>query len=69
MVMRIIGYFNERVKRFTIFDIKLVQCVAIFVILILVKLIPEIISISIWWFVALLVISVLRPAYVLFVKQ
>ncbi len=67
--MTIIKYFNERVKRFNIFDIKLVQGIGIFVALILAKLIPEIMDISIWWFVALLVICTIRPFYLFFIKE
>jgi len=38
---------NERVKRFSIFDVKLVQSTAIFFALIVVKLIPQIMKINI----------------------
>lgn len=67
--MSFIGFFNARVKRFNIFDIKLLQGIGIFVALILAKLIPEIMEISIWWFVVLLVLCVIRPAYLIFIKQ
>jgi len=67
--MRIIRYFNDRVKRLTIFDVKLVQGCAIFVALIMVKLIPEIMDIDIRWFVVLLVLSAIRPIYVFFLKK
>jgi len=67
--MTIIRYFNERIKRFNIFDIKLVQGIGIFVALILAKLIPEIMDISIWWFVALLVLCTIRPLYLIFIKE
>ena len=67
--MRIIRYFNDRVKRLTIFDVKLVQVCAIFVALIMVKLIPEIMDIKIRWFVVLLVLCAIRPIYVFFLKK
>ena len=51
---------NERVKKFSIFDVKLVQYTAIFFALIIVELIPQIMKISIWWFVALLVICAIN---------
>lgn len=60
---------NERVKRFSIFDVKLVQSTAIFFALIVVKLIPRIMKINIWWFVALLVICAIKPFYVFYSKK
>ena len=62
-------HMNARVKKFNILDVKLAQGVGIFVALILAKLIPEIMDISIWWFVALLVICAVRPVYVFFIKK
>ncbi len=68
-MMGIIAYFNERVKRLSIFDIKLVQLAAMFVVLIIVKLIPRIMNVSIWWFAALAVLSAIRPVRVLFFSK
>ena len=67
--MNIIQDMNERVKRLNIFDIKLVQGAAMFIALILAKLIPGIMEISIWWFVALSVICAIRPLYVFYIKK
>lgn len=67
--MGILKYLNERVKKFSIFDVKLAQGIGIFTALILVKLIPKIMDIDIWWFVALLVICAMKPVYVLFIKK
>ena len=67
--MGIIRVANERVRKFNIFDVKLVQGAAMCVMLILVKLIPQIVTISIWWFVVLCVACALRPCYVFFLKK
>ena len=67
--MGIFDFFNERVKNLTIFDIKLAQACAMCVILIIAKLIPQIMSIGIWWFVVLLIIFAIRPMYVFFIKK
>lgn len=67
--MGIFENMNERVKKLTIFDIKLVQGCAMFVVLIIVKLIPQIMNINIWWFVVLLVMCAIRPMYVFFIKK
>jgi len=53
----------------TIFDIKLIQWAAIFAALIIVKIFPRIMDISIWWFVALFVMSLIRPMYVFIIKK
>ncbi len=67
--MRIIRYFNNRVKKLTIFDVKLVQLCAMLVALIVVKLIPDIMAINTWWFVVLLVLSAIRPLWAFFLKS
>lgn len=60
---------NERVKNFTVFDVKLSQGAAMFLVLIIVKLIPQIMNINIIWFVVLLILCVLRPMYAFFLKK
>jgi len=67
--MKLISYFNNRVKMLTIFDIKLIQWAAIFAALIIVKIFPCIMDISIWWFVVLFVMSLIRPMYVFIIKK
>ncbi|MCK4453111.1 hypothetical protein KAU59_02030 [candidate division WOR-3 bacterium] len=67
--MKIIDDMNSRVKKLNIFDIKLVQGCAMFVVLIIVKLIPQIMTINIWWFVVLLVLCAIRPLYVFCIKK
>lgn len=67
--MGFIKNMNERVKGFNIVDIKLAQGAAIFVALVIVKLIPRIMNINIWWFVALLIVCAIRPIYVFFIKR
>lgn len=67
--MGIIEHMNERVKRLSIFDIKLFQVTGIFAVLVLVKLVPEIMNINIWWFVGLLVICAIKTVHVLFIKK
>jgi hypothetical protein len=64
--MFFIDFFNKRVKRLNIFDVKLVQLGAMFLALILVKLIPGILAINIWWFVGLAILSMIRPIWVVF---
>jgi len=63
-----IDYWNRKVRKLTIIDIKFIQIYSMAVILIVVKLIPDIMRLSIWWFVALLILSALRPYYTFFIK-
>lgn len=67
--MGILETMNSRVKKFSVLDVKLVQGVGIFVAFIIAKLIPQILDINIWWFVALLVLCAIRPMYVFFIKK
>ena len=64
-----IGYWNRKVKRFTIWDLKLAQIWTAAWILIFVKLFPQIIQLSIWWFVLIVVLCVPRLFAVLFKKD
>ena len=66
--MTIFRYFNDRVKKLTIFDIKLAQGAAMCIALIIAKLFPEVLSISVWWFVAAAIVLGIRPMYAFFVK-
>ena len=66
--MHIVKYFNDRVKKLTIFDVKLAQGAAMAVMLVIVKLLPSILILNIWWFVGIAIILALRPAYAFFIK-
>ena len=64
-----IKYFNSRVKMLNIFDLKLLQATVMFLAIIIVKLIPRILEIDIWWFVVLLVLCLIKPFYVFFFRK
>lgn len=61
--MRMIQYFNGQVKKLNIFDLKLIQGSAMILALIIVKMVPQILAVNIWWLVGLLVLFLVRPAY------
>ncbi len=67
--MDLIQYFNNRIKIFTIFDVKLAQGAGIFSALIVVKIFPEIMSLHIGWFIGLSILFTLRPVYALYFKK
>jgi hypothetical protein len=61
--MGIMKSMNERVRNFKIWDIKLAQGAAMCVMLIIAKLIPQIMEISIWWFVVLAILLGIKPMF------
>ncbi len=67
--MELIKYFNSRIKLFSILDIKLAQLAAMFVMIILIKLIPQIKSLSYRHYIIGAIISGIRPLYVVFFKK
>jgi hypothetical protein len=67
--MGIIKFFNDRVKRLNIFDVKLAQGAAMCVMLIIVKIFPDIIKLGAGWFILFALILGLRPMYVFFLKR
>jgi len=67
--MGLLEDMNQRVKKCGIIDLKLAQGAAMFFALVIAKLIPEIMNITIWWFVALLVLFAIRPFYVFWIKE
>jgi len=67
--MGILEDMNRRVRKLDIIDVKLSQGAAMFFVLIIAKLIPDIMGLSIWWFVVLLIICAVKPVYVFWIKQ
>ena len=66
--MNIVENMNQRVKKLSLLDIKLAQLCAIFLTLIIVKLLPEIMEIHIWWFIGILILCAIKPMYTFFIK-
>jgi len=60
---------DRRIKKFGIIDEKLAQAAAMFLALIIAKLVPRIMDISIWWFVVLLIVCAIKPLYVFYLKK
>ena len=64
-----IDYWDRKVKKFGILEVKMAQGAAIGATLIVAKLFPQILGLSLWWFVALVVICGLEVHYVLWLKK
>ena len=67
--MGLLEDMNQRVKKLDLVDVKLAQGAAMFFGLVIVKLIPQIMDISIWWFAGLLAVCAAKPFYVFWIKQ
>ena len=63
-----VEYWDRKVKKFGLLEVKMAQGAAIGATLIVAKLFPQILGLSLWWFVALVVICGLEVHYVLWVK-
>ena len=64
-----IDFWDRKVKQFTIWDLKLAQIWTAAWVLILIKIFPQIMQLSIWWFVAILVLCAPRLIYLLWMKD
>ncbi len=64
--MSLLEYFDSRAKRLGIVDTKLVQGAAIFFALVIVKLVPGILKLNVWWFVVLCIFCAIKPVLVFF---
>ena len=69
MKMGLLEDMDKRVKKFGIIDVKLAQGAAMFFVLVIAKLIPQIMNINLWWFVVLLVLCAIKPFYVFWIKK
>ena len=61
--------FDERARRLGILDTKLAQAAAIFLALSVVKVVPEIMNLSIWWFLSLALLCAIRPVFTFYGRQ
>lgn len=68
-MMSLIRFFNERVRRLTIWDVKLAQGCAMLLAVIIIKLIPDILRVDMAWFIVLVIILAIRPMYAFFIKR
>jgi hypothetical protein len=62
-------YWDWQVRRFGIFEIKMAQGGAMAVAFIIAKLFPQIVTLSVWWFVAPLVVCAVPLHYALWFKK
>ena len=61
-------YLDEKVSKFSFVDVKLLQLLGAFLAVVVVKLVPGILDLSIWLFLALAVLCAAKPCYVFFLE-
>jgi len=59
--MGLLEDLNRRVRKFDFVDVKLAQFCAFFLAFVIAKIIPDIMNLSIWWFIVLLVLCAIKP--------
>jgi hypothetical protein len=59
-------YLDEKVRRFSFVDVKLLQLLGAFLAVVVVKLVPGILDLSIWLFLALAILCAAKPCCVFF---
>ncbi len=69
VIMSLFESMSARVKNLDIIDMKLAQGAAMCVMLIIAKLIPQIMTISIWWFVVLAILLGIKPLITFYSKK
>ena len=69
IVMSWIDFWNRKVKQFTIWDLKLAQIWTAAWVLLIVKVFPQIMQLSVWWFVAIIVLCAPCLFYIVFLKE
>ena len=60
---------NKRVKKLSLWDIKLTGLAGVAIGLVIAKLFPQLMDLSVWWFIALYLISIVKPFYVVWIKK
>ena len=67
--MAFLEWANNCVKKFNWIDVKLVGLASILIGFILVKWIPGILNINVWWFIVIAVLCLIKVYYVAFFKR
>jgi hypothetical protein len=60
---------DERARRLGILDTKLAQGAALFFGVVVAKLVPAILEVCVWWFVAAAILFAIKPAFTFFGKE
>ena len=64
-----VNFWNHKVKQFTIWDLKYAQMWTAAWTLLVVKMFPQIMRLSMWWFVSFIVLLAPYLAYIVFLRD
>ncbi|NIM20270.1 MAG: hypothetical protein GTO51_08570 [Candidatus Latescibacteria bacterium] len=67
--MELLEFFNKRARNLSVVDVKLAQGAAMCLALIVAKLIPRIMDVNVWWFMAALAVCAVKPFYVFYMRE
>lgn len=67
--MGLLKDMDQQIKKLGLLDFTLAQCSAMFFAFIIVKLLPQIMNINIWWFIALTVLFTAKPTCIFWSKK
>jgi len=59
-------YLDRKVRKFSFIDVKLVQLLGVFLGIIVVKLVPEILDLSLWALILMAALCAVKPCCVFF---
>jgi hypothetical protein len=68
-IVKSIDYWDRKVKKLGILELKMAQAATMGFTLIIVKIFPQILALSVWWFIALLVICAVPVHYAFWFKK
>jgi hypothetical protein len=69
IIMKYIDYWDRKVKKWGIFELTMAQGATMGFTLIILKIFPQILALSVWWFIALWVVCGGPVAYALWFKK
>ena len=67
--MKLYQWANQKIKYFSLIDVKLIALAGMFLGLILAKLFPMFSRLNIEWFIGLTVLCLVRPYYIIFSRK
>lgn len=65
----LIEFWNRKVSQFDIWDLKMVQVWTVAWVLLIVKLFPQILSISVWWFGGVILLCAPYVIYIVWLRE
>jgi len=68
-IVKSIDYWDRKVKKLGIFELKMMQVATMGFTLLIVKIFPRILTLNVWWFIAVLIICGAPGCYAFWFKK